>query len=201
MARTKAATEQPDDDDVAVLDGPPLSRRVLVNVKRDQTTATPRVVWQHEIPILEAIFGEGMIATLDPATMDDGYSAKAAPELLVHNKRQDTIKRPSESVGLGYVFVGNQQAEYDRLATVYGWHPDVKQTYVENVYGRFARGHFKLALGDPRLEDLPAGQLRELALSYGYQIPAVDFNSGDAERAAAKAAADKIMAQVSGGAQ
>lgn len=193
MARMKSAPNI-EDGDQAVMDGPPLSRRVLVEVKRDQTTTTPLIVWQHEIPILEAIFGEGAVESLPPETMDEGYSPKAAPELMVHNKRQDAIKRPSDSVGLGHVFIGSQQAEYDRLASVYGWHPDVKQTYVENVYDRFARGHFKIALGEPRLDDLPVGQLRELVLQYGYQIPAVDFNSGDAERAAAKAAADKLAA-------
>lgn len=177
MARPKAAPD-------AIL-----SRRVLVNVKRDQTTSTPRVVWAHEIPILEGIFGEGNAPVVDVKTLDEGYSAKPTPDLLVHNKTQDVTRRPSESLGIGWVFIDDPRAEYDRLAECYGMHPEVKQPWVENVYGRFQAGTFAQVIGKPTLEDFPADQLRALLFAYGYKLPEAGYESTEAERKAASTAA------------
>lgn len=165
-------------------DAAPVSRRVLVNIKRDQTTSTPRVVWQHEVPILEGIFGEGNVAIVPPETLDEGYTTKAAPDLLVHNKKQDTIRKPSQSLGIGFAFVGDPSVEYERLGACYGMHPEVKQSWVENVFGRFQSGTFSKMFARPDLEDLPEDQLRALLLDWGYSLPIVGFDSSPAEREA-----------------
>lgn len=184
MATRKPATES--------LSDAPVSRRILVTIKRDQTTATPRVVWQHEFPILEAVFGEGQVVEVDRATLDEGYSPRVNPTLLVHNKRQDAPRRPSESCGLDHVFIGSPQGEFERLGLVYGKHPEINQTFVENVYGRFSVGLFTKAIGRPALADLPAEQLRELVLAYGYSVPVATFKATEAERAEAAEAARKF---------
>lgn len=162
-----------------------LSRRVLVQIRRDQTTATPRVVWAHEVPLLQVIFGDDEVLEVDSALLDEGYKPKASADMLPHNKRQDQIAPPSESVALGYVFVGNAQAEYERLALAYGRHVDVPQPNVEYVYGRFSRGDFARMVGRPTLDDLPDNQLRDLILSYGHPMPIATHDSTDAERAQA----------------
>lgn len=164
-----------------------LSRRVYVTIRRDMMTVTPRVVWQHEIPILEQIFGDGNIVSVESKTLDEGYSKKASPELLPFNKLQDQIMPPSENVGIGFVFIGNPDVEYDRLAQVYGRHPDVNQPMVEHVYGRLQGGTFRAVIGTPEVEDLPEQQLRQLAREHGY-LPIVSEKSSDEEK---KAAADK----------
>ncbi len=171
-----------------------LSRRVLVNIKRDQTTATPRVVWAHEVPILEAIWGEGNVQHVEPATLDEGYSPKASASMLVHNRAQDAFRRPSESLGLGWVFCGDPRAEYDRLAACYGMHPEIKQTWVENVFDRFQKGTFQAVVARPDLEDLPEDQLRTMLLQSGYQLPIVTYESSEAERAAASKARKEFEA-------
>lgn len=155
----------------------PLSRRVLVNIKRDQTATTPRVVWMHEIPILEQIFGDGTVVEVDPATLDEGYSTKQTPDMLVHNKKQDPIKRPSESLCLGWVFVGSPQAEYERLCNAYGRHTELPVPNCEHVYGRFQAGNFARLVGTPELADLPDDQLRDLIKSWGFEIPQTDTKS------------------------
>jgi len=144
-----------------------LSRRVLVNIKRDQTAATPRVVWLHEIPILEDLFGEGNVTHIDPDLLDEGFSGKPSADTLPYNKKQDPILPPSETQGLGFVFIGNKGAEYDRLAVVYGSHPTFAGPVVEHVYGRMQDGKFVDLLGQPELEDLPDAQLRGLLVGYG----------------------------------
>ena len=180
MATRKPASESFADTSV--------SRRILVVVKREQTTATPRVVWRHEVPILEAIFGEGNVEEVDRALLDEGYVARVTPDMLIHNKRQDLARRPSESAGLDFAFIGSPEGEYERLGLVYGKHPEINQTYAENVYGRFKAGLFARVLGEASLKDLPPQQLRDLIIAFGYSLPLAVKDSTPAERAEAAAA-------------
>ena len=183
--QTPRKAAQPDAQDRA------LSRRVLVTIRRDQTTETPRVVWAHEVPILQIIFGEDEVREVEGATMDEGYSPKINADLMPYNKRQDQVLPPSVTSGIGYVFVGSPAAEYERLALAYGRHIEVSTSNVEYVYGRFSRGDFARMLGRPTLADLPDGQLRDLILGYGYFLPVATKDSTEPERAeAAKAWAD-----------
>jgi hypothetical protein len=158
-----------------------VSRRILVLVKRDMTDVTPRVIWEHEKPILEAIFGEGQVTDVDPATMDDGYTPKVSPDMLVHNKRQDPIKRPSEVAGIGYAFSGDVRGEYERLANCYGKHTERDILNVEHVYGRFQDGKFERVVGSAQHEDMPDAQLRAIVIANGY-LPMVSKESTDAEK-------------------
>lgn len=155
-----------------------LSRRVLVLIDQDMTTKTSRVVWQHEIPLLEVIFGEGKIETQDPSVLDEGYSAKPTRDMLVHPPQggvQDVIPRPSQSQRLGFVFTGDPRAEYERLSQVYGtMHDDEEDRNVSVVlkaYGRFNEGRFARVLGVPEPSDLPDQQLIEMIHSYGQPVP------------------------------
>lgn len=145
-----------------------LSRRVLVNIKRDMTEITPRVIWQHEKPILEELFGEGNITEVDPSTLDEGYNPKASPAMLIYNKTQDVVQKPSETQGIGFVFIGDPAVEYQRLAEVYGKHKDENVLLVEKIYGREQSGQFRRLMGSPSLNDLPEAQIRSLILGYGY---------------------------------
>lgn len=176
----------------------PLSRRVLVNIKRDQTAVTPRVVWMHEIPILEQIFGDGTVLEVDPATLDEGYSTKQTPDMLVHNKRQDPVKRPSESLSLGWVFVGNPQSEYERLCNAYGRHSELPIPNCEHVYGRFQAGAFAKLVGSPELSDLPDDQLRDLIKAWGFEIPQTDTKSTPEQIEKAAEARSKFLAMTGG---
>lgn len=162
-----------------------LSRRVLVLIDRDMTAKTPRVVWQHEIPILEAVFGEGKVIPQEPKILDEGYTGKTSPDLLPHNKVQDMIQPPSLTNGLDWVFVGDPRSEYDRLGSVYGSMPDENRLYVENVYGRFQEGRFEAVVGAAEVEDLPEPQLRDLIKGYGF-LPTVDPTSPDVDKQVAR---------------
>lgn len=145
-----------------------LSRRILVNIKRDMTEITPRVIWAHEKPLLEAIHEEGNVTLVDASTLDQGYREKPSPDMLVYNKTMEKPSRPSASLGLGFVFIGNPEAEYQRLHDVYGRMADENVRVVEKVYGRFQGGSFARLMGNPELDDLPEAQLRALILDYGY---------------------------------
>jgi len=172
-----------------------LSRRVYVNITRDMTQTISKVVWQHELPLLEIIHGvdregedddevgEGMSAAsglklVDPAKLDEGYKDKVSVELLPYNKKQDRIPRPSEAHRIGWVFVGSPRLEYQRLAGVYDKHPEVNVSNAEYIYGRFREGRFTAALGKPEFSDLPEAQLASLALDYGATVEQLAETSG-----------------------
>lgn len=169
MARQKSA------------DSKPLSRRVLVVIDRDMTEKTSKVIWQHEMPILEAIFGEGKVELKDPKILDDGFSGKQRADLLPYNKVQDEIRRPSESVGVDWVFCGDAQVEYSRLEAAYGKDSEKGQAFVEMVYGRFQEGRFAAVVGRAEVEDLPDPQLRDLVRSYGF-VPPVSPESPESDK-------------------
>lgn len=171
MPRTKA----PETDNL-------VSRRVLVNIKRDQTTSTPRVVWAHEFPILEMIWQEGNVTVVEAEEIDKGFTRKAGADMMPYNKVQDDFRPPSEGLSLGWAFTGDPREEYDRMAEVYGNVPDTRTPFVEAVYGRFNSGNFARAIGRPTVEDLPEGQLRHLLLANGYHLPVVTWESSEAER-------------------
>lgn len=180
-------TAQTEVDPVETIE-PALSRRVLVIIAKDNLTKTPRVVWQHEIPILEEVFGEGNCEPGNVAAMNEGFNPRASSELKPFNKSQENFLPPSETASIGYVFIGDASAEFARLIAVYGRHPDENVSFAERVYGRFNDGKFKRLLGKPRLEDLGESQLRAMIREYGY-LPNVAF---DAEQAEKNAVAAKV---------
>jgi hypothetical protein len=159
-----------------------LSRRILVNIKRDITDVIPRVIWQHELPVLQELFTD--VKQIDAATLDEGYTAKPSQDMLIYNKSMETATRPSTALGVGHVFIGSPQAEYDRLVVAYGKHPTENIHLVDKIYGRFQTGQFERLLGQPELADLPEAQLRGLVLDYGY-APEPHKDAGPDEKNAA----------------
>lgn len=149
-----------------------LSRRVMVMINRDVTTKTPIIVWEHEIPLLEAVHGEGTVQLVEKAVeqLDEGFKAQ----------RGDIAKRsPSKNLGLEDVFDGDPRAEYDRLGVRYGMHDEVKMPIVEYVYGRFDEGRFAKLVGTAGLEQLSERQLRnkldELKVAYPPNAPLTEL--------------------------
>lgn len=104
-----------------------MSKRVLVRVDRSMTDKTPKLVWEHEIPVLEEIHGKDTVIVEDPSKLD---------------------KMPMDHYGIGEEFkcvsVGD---EFGRLEAVYGMHDKVELSVVEKVYGSLAEGRFEEALG------------------------------------------------------
>lgn len=171
----------------------PLSRRVLVEIDRDMTAKTPKVVWQHEIPVVEAIYGEGKVKPLDPKSMDEGYTAKISPALLPWNRKQEPIIRPSDAAGIGFAFAGDLRAEYDRLVAAYGKLSDENILAVEKVYGRFQDGKFEAIVSCADFDDMPDAQLRSLLAAYGLAPDGGTKDMSDAEKAEAAAARETYL--------
>lgn len=161
-----------------------LSRRIAVLIKHgtDINTAIPKVVWMHEVALLEAIHGEGRVEEIPNAKLNEHFRAKATADLLVHNKAQDAFTPPSDALGVGFVFTGDLESEYHRLAAVYGKHKDIDISLVEHIYGRFQTGRFEELIRPGEISDMSDAQLRQLIRGHGY-VPGIDKDSTPEQRA------------------
>lgn len=136
-----------------------MSKRVLVTIDRGMTDKTSKVVWEHEIPVLQAVHGSevkqvsledvedlkgtaivlaGTTQVVDPKDPRFRDQAKEKVALV------DIIKR---NLSIGSQFSGNVDEEFERLVGLYGTHPEYGLPFVEYVYGRPEQGRLKDAIG------------------------------------------------------
>lgn len=164
-----------------------MSKRVLVLVQRsgngaNVTDKTPTVVYEHEVPILEEIHGEGSIEVIEDT--DDILDKSVTKD------RKKTIDHIVKTAGIGQDFTGDPFEEYQRMAAKYGMHTEVRMSNVEKVYGSYRDGGFTKATGTgDDYEELTLAQLRTLCDELGIQYRANDKRVGlisavrDAKRA------------------
>jgi hypothetical protein len=155
-----------------------MSKRVLVVVSRGVTDATPVRVWEHEVPILDAVHGEGAVRRLQ---VKDLVEKKNQKTTVLPGTTQTVIQRDLaadhplkkvelESIAthellarhlkLGEEFDGDPRQEYQRLVDVYGMHKEYKMPNVEYVYGRESEGRFLKSLGVKPPEEMNIAELR-----------------------------------------
>jgi len=150
-----------------------MSKRVLALVQRagngaNVTDKTPTVVWEHEVPILEEVHGEGAVEVIDQVNdMLDNAVTKDRKAILDHIVKTN---------GIGNSFDGDPFEEYQRLAVKYGMHTEVRMSNVEKVYGSYRDGAFKRACGGDgaEYEEMPINQLRDLCDELGIAYKASD---------------------------
>lgn len=90
-----------------------LSKRVLVHVQRNPMECLPKVVYEHEIPLLSIIHGDGNVRVVTDAPDGSGLDVKA---MLGRTEKIDP------------------HAEWGRLASVYGKHPQYNLPVVEYFF-------------------------------------------------------------------
>lgn len=107
-----------------------MSKRVMVVVRRDMAEATPVIVFCHEVPILQAIHGEGAISIVrDPMKVINQFPADELneDEIKAQLESRKGFMNPREVDAMG---------EYNRLVERYGMHSEVNVANVEYIYGR-----------------------------------------------------------------
>jgi hypothetical protein len=122
--------------------------RVIATVDKGMTDKPMVCVFPWEIPLLEVIHGDGSVLVQEIDDLTD-FGAKAIVQRikLKHTEehapdlRQQLINFCNELPD-GIEPFDDPRSEYDRMANVYGMHPEVKQSIVENVYGRYDSGNF-----------------------------------------------------------
>lgn len=151
-----------------------MSKRILVLVQRagggtHVTDQTPTIVFEHEVPLLEEIHGEGSCEVVE-------YDQILDREVVT--KRKEQIDYIVKANHLGENFMGDPFEEYQRLSIKYGMHPDVRMAVVEKVYGVFREGRFTKACGATSYEEMPMAQLREICEELGI-VPRPSHKKGE----------------------
>ena len=125
--------------------------QVAMLVDRDgEKTVTTVYPW--EIPILEALHGEGKV---NPADNEETVEFLERTQALTPRQSVQELQDGSVKITDPYNPVDDLSLEYERLERKYGMHHSVKQSYVENVYGKFTSGEFRRAVE----EHVPIGML------------------------------------------
>lgn len=124
--------------------------QVLVRVRRGITDDTPTLVFPWEVPILEAVHGEGNVIEADEReTMKwlemTGVHQPKDTTMELHGGSKKVIEMYDPSMDIG--------SEYVRLQNKYGMHFEKPIFYVEDVYGPLRNGQFEAAV----LENIPEG--------------------------------------------
>lgn len=150
-----------------------MSKRVLALVQRagngaNVTDKTPVAVWDHEVPILEEIHGEGAVEVIN--------DIEDLLDNSVTKNRRKVIDDIISARQLGEVFAGDPFEEYQRMGMKYGAHTEVRMSNVEKVYGSFRDGAFTRACGTQgeEYEEMPVTQLRTLCDELGIAYKASD---------------------------
>ena len=149
-----------------------MSKRVLALVQRvgggsNMTDRTSVIVYEHELAVLAEIHG------MEPEVLEDYETLldKSVKVMTLKDGtklgREEILAGMVRDLGLGDSFSTDPQEEYDRLARIYGMHPEVRMPVVERVYGRFEEGRFAKALNVEALEDMPISALRQRCQDIG----------------------------------
>lgn len=141
MARARRITR---DDARNVIIQP---ERRLVIINRDMAEQISKVIWEHEVACLQEVHGEGNVEVVDdPMRYDIMIADKAELEKAAeHDEKIADRIRKGEHVEQGEVITPfrftlyperplRAGPEWDRLAGVYGMHPEKQLQVVEVCY-------------------------------------------------------------------
>jgi hypothetical protein len=170
--------------------------RVLATVNKGMTDKPTICVFPWEVQLLEVLHGDGSVEVQDIDSLSSvgakaivqriklKHTEHAAPEL------REQLLAFCNTLPDGIEPFENPRAEYERMVAVYGMHPEVKQSVVENVYGRFESGAFSAvvkSVADAHneaevehtpaavdVEDMAGNELREALRARG-----VNFKNND----------------------
>jgi len=105
-----------------------LAKKCDVTIYKGMQTRIPKNIYEHEVKILEAIYGEGSV---------EGYKRKEHyfPEGKKYKIEGDDISYDVEEI--------EYEEEFDRMAGTYGMHPEIRMTWAEYVFGPRQEGRLE----------------------------------------------------------
>jgi hypothetical protein len=110
-----------------------LGKKCDVTVYKGMQTKIAKNVFEHEVKLLEAIYGDGTVEIYKRREL-------VMPEGKKYQVEGDVISYEIEEL--------DYHEEYDRLASTYGWHPEIKLTWVEYVFGTRNEGKLEKESND-----------------------------------------------------
>lgn len=97
-----------------------LAKKCDVTLYKGMQTKIAKTIFEHEIKILEAIYGDGTVEKYQRREL-------VMPEGKKYQVEGDVVNYEVEEI--------DYYEEYDRMASCYSWHPEIKIQWVEYVYG------------------------------------------------------------------
>lgn len=168
-----------------------MSKRVLALVTRAGggrlTDKTPVTIWEHEIPILEVVHGEGCVQVLDISELvgpDNTVTVLAGTNQVVTKEEREGLhpglkgatfeERPLDEVmtknlNLDKIFEGDPRDEFERLGMKYGMNMEIPISNCQFVYGRFDEGRFTEACGVKEYHTMSVTNLRKMLDKLGVE--------------------------------
>lgn len=97
-----------------------LAKKCDVTLYKGMQTKIAKNIYEHEVKLLEAIYGDGTVEVYKRREL-------VMPEGKKYQVEGDVISYEVEEL--------DYHEEYDRLSSCYGMHPEIKVTWVEYVFG------------------------------------------------------------------
>lgn len=153
----------------------PKTPRVIVNVKRGPTDTIGKVVFRHEIPLLEEIHGEGNVAVITDTDPDGRKLMRSAlkgkgPVISVEEFPEDDLGADATVIMKHFDPADDPREEYNRMELVYGRHAEKPMSVVEAVYGRFQEGRFTAAVRGDMVRGKPQLTAADIEAMKGPEI-------------------------------
>jgi len=136
-----------------------LAKRCAVLIKKGMTTNSPKVVWEHDIPVMQYKFGAANIARTQ------------LPRYVVIDPKKMPVERGFQRWPIEEV---DHDEEFNRLNMTYGKHEDTGNICVEMAYG---------LLQESKMSGLNESRYRPMVeLGHSYikppVIPQEEYNDG-----------------------
>lgn len=105
-----------------------LAKRCDVLIYHSNLCTINKNVYEHEIPVIESVFGDGSVTKHDSKPMTPAIDKSTGKELNYHVQSNDPVKYDVEEV--------DHDEEYMRMFDLYGKHQTINVHNVSHVYGR-----------------------------------------------------------------
>lgn len=120
--------------------------RQVATVDRGLLDKTPVMAFPWELKILEELHGNVEVHTIDELCSTKGATVIAKLKLRYADKHAPDMREQLEAM-LNTIPdeidpLNSPQGEYERMAAIYGMHPEIQISMVEKVFGRFDEGRF-----------------------------------------------------------
>ncbi len=105
-----------------------LAKKCNVLIYQSNLSTIPKNIFEHEIPILEGVFGEGSVTKYDYKPMVQAVDQATGKGLNYQVQSDKPVKYEVEEI--------DHDEEYVRLFDLYGKHETINVHMVTHIYGR-----------------------------------------------------------------
>jgi len=129
-----------------------LARKCDVLIYQSNLSTIPKQIYEHEIPVIETIFGDGSVTKYDYKPMVFAKDKSTGKDMSYQVQSTESVAYDVEEV--------EHDDEYMRMMDLYGKHQTIDIFNVTHVYGRQEDNKMEVK-GKELYENLPKAKPRE----------------------------------------